>query len=301
MASSNPHSRLSRIALGLGLVYALAPLYAAWPESFYYEARTTDRIEGGKERSHNLVKGWVDGAAAKVEFQDQKGTVFKPGSYLLTQDGGLTLYLVDPKERAYAKWDLDAMLATTFAKRESTGPRLHIEIGNVTSTKLGEGDGVVVVGHTTRHYQWQSGYDMKVSALRDTVALPLVGLKSGATVENRQYHVDLVQEFWSTEQIDADGFKVWLRPDSNRTGHSGFDRLLENRMAKAKGIPLKSVTRSKTTTGKGKEQSSVLTVEVTTLRKEPVAASTFELPAGYEERPFLPGMSPPDPGSNGAQ
>jgi hypothetical protein len=42
----------------------------------------------------------------------------------------------------------------------------------------------------------------------------------------------------------------------------------------------------------GVQQRSVLTMEVTTLRKEPVAASTFELPARYEERPLLPGMQP---------
>ena len=78
--------------------------------------------------------------------------MFKPGSYLLTKDGGLTLYLVDPKEKAYAKWDLDAMLATAFAKLERTGPLLHIEIENATSKKLGEDDGGVVAGYATRHY-----------------------------------------------------------------------------------------------------------------------------------------------------
>jgi hypothetical protein len=279
MASSNmrPH-RLSSIAIALVLAGTLAPLHAALAESFYYEARTTDQIEGGKERSHNLVKGWVDGASAKVEFQDQKGTMFKPGSYLLTKDGGHTLYLVDPKEKAYAKWDLEAMFASTFAMLESTGPLLHFEISNPTSKKLGEDDGGSVLGFPTRHYEWQSSYDMKMA---------VIGIK-------RQYHVDQMQEFWSTEQIGDQGFKVWLRPDRNRTGNSGFDQLIETEMAKAKGFPLKSITKSKMTTGKGKEQNSILTMEVTTLRKEPVAAATFELPAGYEERPFLPGMPPPE-------
>ena len=39
-----------------------------------------------------------------------------------------------------------------------------------------------------------------------------------------------------------------------------------------------------------------MTTEVTTLREESVPASTFELPQGYEERPFLPGMPPPEQG-----
>jgi hypothetical protein len=278
MATRNTRSRTSLIALALGFACALAPVRAALAEGFYFEAHTTDQIEGGKERSHSVVHGWVDGAAAKVEFQDQKGTMFKPGSYLLTKDGGKTLYLVDPKEKAYAKWDLDAMLATTFALLESTGPLMNIEFSNAASKKLGEDDGGSVLGHPTRHYQWQSAYDMKMS---------IIGIK-------RQYHVDQLQDFWSTDQLGADGFKVWLRPDRNRTGNAGFDQMLAAEMAKVKGFPLKSVTKSKMTTGKGKEQNSILTMEVTTLRKEPVAASTFEVPAGYEERPFVPGMQPED-------
>jgi hypothetical protein len=63
-------------------------------------------------------------------------------------------------------------------------------------------------------------------------------------------------------------------------------------MAKVKGFPLKTVTKSKMTTGKGKQQNATSTTEVTTLRQESIPAGTFELPADYEERPFLPGMPP---------
>jgi len=124
------HIRLSRHAQLTALTLALAvlaPVSAALAEGFYYEATTRDQIENGKERSRSLVRGWIDGANAKIEFADQKGTMFKPGSYLLTKDAGRTLYLVDPKEKAYSRWDLEAMLASTFALMEGMGPLLNID------------------------------------------------------------------------------------------------------------------------------------------------------------------------------
>ncbi len=117
------HSRRSaRIAIVMALATALLPLSAAIAEGYYYEATTVDQLENGKERSRSQVRGWIDGPAAKVEFADQKGTMFKPGSYLLTKDAGRTLYLVDPKEKAYSRWDLEAMLASTFALHRERGP-----------------------------------------------------------------------------------------------------------------------------------------------------------------------------------
>jgi hypothetical protein len=109
----------------------------------------------------------------------------------------------------------------------------------------------------------------------------------------REYHIDAVQDFWSTDQLPAEGFRVWLRPDRTRTGNTGLDEMLTGEMAKLQGFPLKMVTKSTTTTGKGKQQKSTSTMEVTTLRSESVPATMFDLPAGYEERPFLPGMPPP--------
>jgi len=277
------HIRSSRRALLAVLTLALAvlaPVSAALAEGFYYEATTRDQLEHGKERTHSLVRGWIDGANAKIEFADQKGTMFKPGSYLLTKDAGRTLYLVDPKEKAYSRWDLEAMLASTFALMEGMGPLLNIDFANATSKKLAEDDGGSVLGYPTRHYQWQSAYEMKMT---------VIGMK-------RQYNIESVQDFWSTTSLDAEGFKVWLRPDRTRTGDSELDSILTSEIGKVQGFPLKTVTKSTMTTGKGKQQKSVMTTEVTTLREESVAASTFELPQGYEERPFLPGMPPPEQG-----
>ena len=271
-------SRRFQLAVLSMALAVLAPVTAALAEGFYYESTTTDRLENGKERSRNMVRGWIDGENAKIEFAEQKGTMFKPGSYLLTSDAGRTLYLIDPKEKAYSRWDIEAMLASTFALIEGMGPLLNIDFANASSKKLSEEDGGTVLEYPTRHYQWQSAYDMKMT---------IIGMK-------RNYHIESVQDFWSTTALDAQGFKVWLRPDRTRTGDPELDQMLTGELSKVEGFPLKSVIKSTLTTGKGKEQKSVMTMEVTTLRQESVPASMFEMPQGYEERPFLPGMPPPE-------
>ena len=255
----------------------LFPLSAAIAEGFYYEATTVDQLENGKERSRNQVRGWIDGPAAKVEFAAQKGTMFKPGSYLLTKDAGRTLYLVDPKEKAYSRWDLEAMLASTFAIIESAGPLLDLEFSNASSKKLGEDDGGTLLGYPTRHYNWQSAHDMKLSVL---------GMK-------RQYHIESVQDFWSTDQLGAEGFKVWLRPDRTRTGNSGLDELLTSELATVPGFPLKMVTKSTMTTGKGKQQNSTSTMEVTTLRRSRCPRPRSICRRATKSGPSCPGMPPP--------
>jgi hypothetical protein len=277
LVSRSPRRSRPTALLGTTICLALASHSAAGAEGFYYEATTVDRLDTGKERSHLRVRSWIDGAAAKVEFLEQKGSLFKAGSYLLTKDAGATLYLVDPKEQAYSRWDLEAMLATTGALLDAAGPLLDMQFSNASNQKVGEDDGGSIHGYPTRRYQWHSTYDMTMS---------VVGIK-------RQYHVDMLQEFWSTSRIDASGFRVWLRPDRARTGNDEFDELLSAEMTRIEGFPLKTVTTTKMTTGKGKTQTSVSTTQVTTLRQESIPADTFELPAGYEERPFLPGMPPP--------
>lgn len=263
------------LAIALATMIALAPLATAYAEGFYYEASTVDRRENGKELSRMDVRAWIDGPAAKVEFAGTKGTIFESGSYLLTKDAGRTLHLVSPKEKAYSRWDVEGMLASAFALMESAGPMLDLNFSNAASQKMGEDDGGSLLGYPTRRYQWQTAYDMRLS---------VIGIK-------RQYRVESQQEFWVTKSLDAEGFRVWLRPDRVRTGNEEFDELLAAEMTKVEGFPLKTIIKTKMTTGKGKTQNSISTTEVTTLRPESsIPAATFELDPSYTEKPFLPGM-----------
>lgn len=246
----------------------------------YYEAVTTsDTGQKKKKQDVMQVRAWVDGEAAKVEFvTGEKEGPFASGSYLVTTDGGETVYLVNPKDETYGSFDMEAMMAAAGQAMNAlsqTGGMMKMEFTDVSSEMLSEEAGGSVLGHDTTHYRWKSGYTMRMK---------MMGFKQ----ENR---VDMIQDVWSTDALDARGFGVWMRPDrALRTGNEEFDKLISSQAATVKGFPLKTVNVSTTTGKKGKTMQTTSTTEVTTLREESIAASTFGWPDSYTEVEIIPEM-----------
>lgn len=237
----------------------------------YYQAVTRDDASRGEV----VVHGWVDGDKAKIEFE-QTGKGQGPmtaGTYLLTQDGGETLYLVNPKEKTYSRWDLEAMLATAGAVMESMGSMMSFDISDPQIEELAQGDGGTVAGLPTTYAKYRTTYSMEMKIL---------GMK-------RSNQVEMVQEIWATDAVVDPGFGVWLRK-GRPTGNESLDRLIKAEMSKVHGFPLKTVTVTTTTGGKkGKQNTTRSETVVTELdRDRSIPASTFEIPAGYEETQMLP-------------
>lgn len=266
--------RRPKILLSLSVcLAALAALAAAPAEAaIHYKAVTTVETEGQKPSS-TRVEAWVDGANAKVLFSEAGVPTLEEGQYLLTSDGGDTLYLVDPKEKTYAEWDLDALFAAFGAIMESVQPLVNLKIDNVEVVRLGEEAGPTMHGLPTTHVTHRTEYDMTIKVF---------GM-------SRANHVETVQETWSTTELDDVGLGVWLR-NVPTTGFGDLDQLVAAEMATVRGFPLKTVSVSTTTGQKGKNEStSKTTMEVTELdRSASVPASAFELPAGYTKTEMAP-------------
>lgn len=246
----------------------------------YYEAVTTsDTGQKKKQQEVMQVRAWVDGEAAKVEFvTGEKEGPFSSGSYLVTKDGGETVYLVNPKDETYGSFDMEAMMAAAGQAMNALsqmGGMVKMEFTDVSSEMLSEEAGGTVLGHDTTHYRWKSGYTMRMK---------MMGMKQ----ENR---VETIQDVWSTDELDARGFGVWMRPDRTlKTGNEEFDKLISSQVATVKGFPLKTVNISTTTGKKGKTMQTTSTTEVTTLREESITGSTFGWPDHYTEVEILPEM-----------
>lgn len=237
----------------------------------YFESETMTR--GGGANQTMSVRAWVDGPQAKIEFQetDQSG-LFGAGSYMLTQDGGSTIYLVDPAEQTYSEINLDELLGMAGSVMQATGGVVQMEFSDFSNDKLAEEPGGEVLGFPTTRYEYQSGYTMSVGVL---------GFK-------REMRNDMRQEFWCTDELDAEGFRVWLSPDRFRTGNAEIDELIETQYQDLDCLPLRSRTTT-TTSGQGPEATTETTSEVTVLRQdEAVDASTFEVPEGYTAVSFMP-------------
>ncbi len=220
------------------------------------------------------VEAWVAADKAKIEFKEAAGNpMAKEGAYLITRDGGKTIYMVDPKEKTYAEWDLQAMMSMVGSVMNGMGPLLKMEFSDPKVEKLLEEDGGTVAGQPTTHYRYRTTYNMKVKVL---------GMGQETAVEN-------IQDVWATNKLQDIALGVWLRSDPPRTGNANLDKLVASEVDKTKGFPLKTVTVSTSTNKKGKPTVTRTTMEVTKLDTgATVAESSFQIPAGYQETQILP-------------
>ena len=268
--------------LALAMTVALFSSALADASGYYYEFVGGEQAQQQKKKKKQAgqqmhVKGWVDGDKTRVEFYSgEKNGLFADGNYLVTTDGGETVYLVNPKDKTYGEFDMEqmmAMMGQAMAMMEQMGGMFKMEFENVSSEKVLEEAGPSMLGRSTTHYRFNSGYTMNIK---------MMGMKQQSTVES-------VQDIWATSDFDARGFGVWLRPDRNmKTGNEEFDKLINNELGKLNGFPLKTVVVSTTTNKKGKSQQQTYTNEVTVLREESIPGSKFEWPSDYTETQVIP-------------
>lgn len=262
--------RQKSLILSFVFILAALPSFAG----IHYKAVT--KTQDASNKASNIeVEGWVDGEKAKVVFAeaDKNNPMAKEGAYLITKDGGRTVYFVDPSEKTYAEWDLQAMLGMVGSVMQGMGPLLKVEFSDPKVEKLAEEDGGTISGLPTTHYRYRTSYNMKIKVM---------GMGQDANVVTEQ-------DIWATDRLQDQALGVWLRSDPPRTGNEQFDKLIAAEVDKSKGFPLKTVTVSTTTQKKGKQSVTRSTMEVTQLdTSAAVPASSFEIPAGYQETQLLP-------------
>ena len=265
--------RHSTVIAGLVLLAAGPNLAAA---AHYYEATTTVEGAGLGGGQSSTVRGWVDGPNARIEFEQSDASgLFTAGSYLLSNDGGETLYVVDPAERTIAAVDLAQIFQSIGAMTEATGGVVQMEFSDFTSEQLGQEPGEEILGFPTTRYRFKTGYTMSIGVL-------------GMRRENR---TESEHEFHCTDELDAEGFAVWLRPDRFRTGNEDIDRLIEQQFASVDCLPLRNRSVTTMTSGRRNASTSTTTTEVTTLREDTPPEGAFVLPTGYTETSLIPDLS----------
>ncbi|MCP4202953.1 MAG: hypothetical protein GY769_13605 [bacterium] len=260
----------------LGLLLISGAGYAA--KGFHYVAETVTTGTNLKQSDTMIVEGWVEGPNAKIVFQEvgEANPFLGEGKYILTNDGGETLYLVDPKENTHAKFDLSEMLGFAGAVMESG--MFEMDVTNHSVEQLDSGNGPEMHGYDTKYYKYRTSYDLEMK---------IMGMKRGD-------HYVLDNEIWSAEELQATGFQAWMRP--RKTGFDAVDTLLEGELGKVKGFPFKSVTTTRTEGAKKKRSATTTsTTEVTEFEAMNVDNSIFELNPDSKEVTLM------DPGAMQAQ
>jgi hypothetical protein len=259
--------RKLHVVTTIGTLALAVPLFAG----VTYTAKTTS--EGGRGAAHAnaVVKAWVSGDKAKIEFEESGNPMERKGMYIVTSDGGKTMYMVNPQDKKYFKWDMEGMMGMAGGMMKM----MHLKFSNPKVEELGSEPGGVILGMPTTHYKYRTSYTMEMS-------MAMMHRKTSTVNE---------QDIWTTSKLADPGLGVWLRKTPPKFNNEELDNLVKAEMGKMKGFPLKTVSKITNTDEKGRTEVTTTTMEVTELESASVPDSTFAIPAGYEEA-AMPGMGP---------
>ena len=241
----------------------------------YFSAVTTSAGRQGAASATASVRGWVQGEKARVEYTQSPNPLLKAGRFLLTLDGGRSIYLVDPSERTFSQWDAAAAVWSSVQPAAAiAGARIE---------KLGEEDGGELLGVPTRHIRYRIG-----------------AASGGATAAARPAAGVVVEEdLWVAPELAEAALGVWLQADAPASGSDAAGTPEAAADERCRTFPLKRVAVTTTTGRNGLQTVVTTTTTVTELSVEDVSPGTFTMGSGFREKPLAAAGKPgeqPSPG-----
>jgi hypothetical protein len=260
---------------------------------------TTTAGDPDAPSSGTTQRVWIEGGAAKLEMLGSDNPMMERGSYLLVQDGGTKIFMVNPARKTYARFDTAAM---SQGMEAMGGSGLEMRIEDPKMVKLVEEPGGEMLGRQTTHYRYRTSYTTVTS-------MPM-----GMTMEMA---TSVVEDIWTAPAIGAGDAGQAI---AGIAGGGGMQHELQElaRTVKATlvGLPLKQVTVTENKSSSkgsgmmgmlarranraaGESGSATTTTVVKDLVEATLPASTFQIPAGYAETEIMQrGPAMPDLGGD---
>lgn len=274
-------STRTRVVATFAAVASLPLLTAATPASiggttYEFTIRSQSTQTGNRESVIMKGRGIFAGDNARLEILDASGTgggeMFgSKGSYFLVVDGGKKMLLVDPAQKSYMEWDMQGMLAGMSKMMGALGGLVRMEMSDVKIEAQSMGSGGVVNGYSTQHVRLIQNYTMNAKVM---------GRSSTSRVET------------TTDYYFAPDLRALVNPFVQNSGaftamgdmfnNAEYKQQMEAVQSKLTGVPVKTVARSVTTSPDGKQETSIVTTEMTGFQNSDIADATFAVPSGFQ-------------------
>ncbi len=260
------------------LVLFLVFLFSVVSLSGGIEWTAKSSSQGGKKESNfSLVMHmYAQGGNVRQAFEEMKGSenpLMAKGGYWIYRSDENKLYSVNPENKSYMEIPIDSLMKLTG----SMGKLVKMKVSNPVVKREGLSP-ESVMGYPCEHFRLFMDYEMEVK---------IAFIKSKSLTKQ-------VREIWSSPKINAASeIGAPFKSKDMKTGFEDMDRLVEAEM-KAQGeagFPLKVVTTTTTTDTKGKKsETTVSTMEVTSLSVKKLPETLFEVPAGYTKEEGAQGL-----------
>ena len=229
---------------------AVVPLFAS--AAVQYEFTQKNTTASSVDPVTDLTaRALVDGEKSRVDFLG--GTLYPPGTYVISTDASRRLLFVDPAKRWFTEIDT-ASVATTLGAS-------NIRISNFKSNVEMRDDRPMIAGYATEHARVTLKYDISVTVK----SIPLT------------QHVETEIDTWSTQSFSASAASSFLT--NLRTGNMDIDRLLDAEALKLKGFPLRQTVTTRTVAALPPTKSEVPTPTARTIVREMWVSSIRETSA----------------------
>jgi hypothetical protein len=247
----------------LSLLLAAATADAA----IQYEFRQVTRSDVEQlQRPDVTGRGIIDGARSRIDFHT--GSVYGPGTYVITEDSGKSVTIVNNSDKTYSQHDVGAMVSAVGTQQ--------IRIANLKTDFRKMEDKTIVAGLPTEHYRLTASYEV-------TVAFGELSIRQ---------RVETIVDKWTTTAF-GDVAESFFSSGLLKTGNAEIDRLIEAETRRFTGFPLRQVV-SVTTRGDDVVQPrtklpvpslrrQISETVVTAIEAREVPPGQFAIPAGYKK------------------
>ena len=268
-------TRRSGIALAIvGSALTLAAAPRVFSPGYTYRMRMSGQVTepNGKTKDYVIMSGraMVTSKGGRFDIDEaskERGAMADKGGYILYDPS--SMMIVSPKDKQILKFTFDDVEKGMSALAANVpGMRIAITDVAVNFEKLGAGE--ELLGMPTTKYRITQDYKiaMKVAFM------------------NRNSTEHIVQDYWVAEPKSGFSNPFARMAGMRPVGGGAFAELMtksaEATAKMGKGIPLKTVTNTTSTSEKGEKTTNVATMEVTELQQGNVDDALLVPPSDYQ-------------------
>src|SRR5512140_1439021 len=222
MQISRGHPMKRHGILAILILLACTSAFAA----LEYEFHQTTQSEVDGIRSVDVgARAVIDGDRYRIDYIS--GTLYPPGSYVISLDNSRRLIYVDPGTKTFTEVST-ARVAAAMGSQQLSVKNLKVDVQKLD-------DRPIIAGYPTEHYRIQTSYDVTMQM----VNMPLT------------QSVNTIIDKWTTSAFGEVG-NALLATGALKTGNPDLDQIVEAETSKVKGFPLRQ-TFVITTSGFGQK------------------------------------------------
>lgn len=261
-------------AISIPLVFAAATPFANGM-TYEFVMKSQSTRTGNKETVTMSGRGMYAGDHARIEITDPGaagGAMFGgKGTYFIVKGGGKEMFLVDPSQKQYMAWDIANLLGGMNKMMGAVGGIVKMQMSDVHIDAHDMGAGEAIQGYPTRHMRMVQNYTMTATVFgrsSKTTNATTTDLYLSPTLQ-------IANPFVSNSQQMAMASDLFNNPDFKTQMMAA-----QAKMPKG-GIPLKTITTTISTDSKGKQETTIRTMEMLNLHSSKIPESTFTIPSDY--------------------